>query len=150
MHDKSLPESFGSRLVEQDETLHGPRYKEHRMQLELKLAQAEARERLVKRVTIGGVAAAALVFPLLASRLFGGADPFDKDATVLSVALGVIYAVGWIVFFLGIASYYSRVLPNVRRAREEMQSATIDELRHDIGELRSLVEKLTRDRDRGA
>ncbi|MEX1229191.1 MAG: hypothetical protein WEB58_03050 [Planctomycetaceae bacterium] len=117
------------------------------MTVESQLLQAESREKLAKRIVVGALLTAAAVFPLLASRAFGGADPFDKDATVFSIGLGAVYCIAWAVAFIGIASYYSRFLPRVRRAREELRDETIRDMRREIGELRQLIEAFPKSRD---
>lgn len=146
MVERQIREDFGSRLLQQDQSLNSDRYKEHRMQLEQRLKRAESRERLTKWVVVGAFLVAAAVFPILASRLFGSPDPYDKSATLLSVAVGVIYVVAWSVFFIGIASYYSRFLPRVRKAREELREGTVDELRREVAELRRLLEAMAQSR----
>lgn len=140
MGKSRIPENYRSKLLQQDLSLYSERYKEHRMQLEHQLTHAESRERLTKRVVVGAFLVAAAVFPIIASRVFGGPDPYDKDATVFSVGAAVIYVAAWAVFFIGTASYYSRFLPQVRRAREELRDESIRELRREVAELRQLVE----------
>ena len=99
MSEPRLPETLGSKLLQQDKSLHSERYKEHRMQLELQLIQAESRAKLAKRVVVYAFVVAAAMLPIVLSRLFGGADPYDKDATVFSVAAGGIYIVASSVFW---------------------------------------------------
>lgn len=111
------------------------------MQLEQRLAQAESRERLVRRVTITAMILATGLFPVVASGVLGGADPWDKDATVLSVGLAVAYIAACVVSALGIAAYYSRFSPRVRHTREKLAEESIRELRREVSELRRLVEK---------
>ena len=139
MADRSPHPEFASELLRQDATLQSPQYQEHRMQLEQQLIRAESRERLTKRVVIGALLTAVAAFAVLASQALGSPDPGDKDATIWSVAAGVIYALAWATVFIGVASYYSRFLPRVRRAREELQAQTIREIRSDIQELRRLL-----------
>jgi hypothetical protein len=139
MSEKQLPENFGAKLLRQDESLHSERYKEHRMQLEQSLIQAASRERLTKRVVVGAVVVLAVVFPILASHVFGSPVPFDKDATVLSIASGAIYIIAMVVLFVGVAANYWN-LPRLRRTRKGLQEETIRELRRDLAELRQLVE----------
>lgn len=147
MSERSIPRNFRSELLGQDELFDSERYKEHRMQLELQLAQAESRERITRRVAIGALVVVASAFFVLASNGFRGADPFDKEATALTIAAGVAYTLGWVVFFVGLASYVSRFLPRVRRAREDLRDETIREMRQEIAELRQLLEgKLKADR----
>lgn len=140
MRESQIPGDFGSKLLQQDESLHSKRYKEHRMQLEHQLIQAESRKRLAKRVVIGASLLAAGLFPIVASRVFGSPDPYDKDANIFSVAAGVIYIVACAALFIGLASYYSRFTPRVSRAREELRHDSIRELRREVAELRQLVE----------
>lgn len=132
-------ESLSTRLLQQDAALHAPCYEEHRMELERKLAQAESRERLTKRAVVGAILVAAALFPLLASQALGSPDPTDKNATVFSIAAAAVYTLAWVVVFIGVASYYSRFLPRLRRAREELQQESIRELRREIHELRELL-----------
>ncbi len=110
------------------------------MQLEHRLAHAEARELLVKRVVVGALLVAAAVFPVLASHTLGSPVPFDKDATAFSIAAGAIYTAAWLLFFIGVASYYWRYLPRLRRTREELQDETIHSLRQEIRELRERLD----------
>jgi hypothetical protein len=111
------------------------------MQLEDQLIQAESHKRLAKRVVVGALLLAAALFPIVASHVFGSPDPYNKDATVFSIAAGAIYIAACAVLFLGMASYYSRFTPRVRRAREELRDESIRELRREVAELRrQLVE----------
>ncbi len=132
-------ENLSTKLLQQDAVLHAPRYEEHRMVLERKLTQAESRERLAKRAVVAAILVAAALFPLLASQALGSPDPTDKNATVFSMAAAAVYTIAWVVVFVGVASYYSRFLPRVRRAREELQEESIRELRREIRELRQLL-----------
>ena len=151
MSERYVPENFRSELLRQDELLDSERYKEHRMQLEHQLARAESRERLAKHVVIGAILVATLAFSILGLRGFRGADPFDKEATAFTIAVGVAYTLAWVVFFVGVASYFSRFLPRMRRAREELREETIRELRREVADLRQLIEgrSKTRETDQG-
>jgi len=151
MNERYIPENFGSELLRQDELLNSERYKEHRMQLEHQLARAEARERLSKHVVVASILVATSAFFILASRGFRGAVPFDKDATAFTIAVSVAYTLAWVVFFVGVAAYFSRFLPRVRRAREELREETMRELRREVADLRQLVEgrPKTRETDQG-
>jgi hypothetical protein len=147
MRKSHIPRDFGSKLLQQDESLHSKRYKEHRMQLEHQLIQAESHKRLAKRVVVGAILLAAAFFPIVTSHVFGSPDPYDKDATVFSVAAGAIYIVACAVLFIGMASYYSRFTPRVSRAREELRVESIRELRREVAELRQLVEGKSKARE---
>ena len=139
MSDRQLPENLRAKLLRQDESLHSERYKEHRMQLEKSLTEAESRERLTKRVVVGAMVVLAVVFPILASHVFGSPVPFDKDATVFSIAAGAIYIIAMVALFVGVAANYWN-LPRLRRTRKGLQEETIRELRRELAELRQLVE----------
>ena len=143
MSDRQLPENFRANLLRQDESLHSERYKEHRMQLEQSLTQAESRERVTKRVVVGAIVVIAILFPLLASHVFGSPVPFDKDATVLSITAGAIYTIAMAMFFVGLAANFWN-LPRLRRTRKGLQEETIRDLRHELAELRQLVEGYSR------
>lgn len=140
MSKSGIPEDFGSKLLRVDKSLRSERYKEHRMQLENQLLRAESHEQLVKRVVIGAILLAAMLLPVVASRVFGSPDPYDKNATVLSVTAGTVYAVACMVVFIGIASYYSRFTPRVRQAREKLRDELICELQREVANLRLCVE----------
>jgi hypothetical protein len=139
MSDRQPPESFGAKLLQQDEFLHSKRYKEHRMQLEQRLAQAESRERLTKRIVVGAIVVLSVVFPILASHVFGSPVPFDKNATVLSIVAGAIYTIAMAAFLVGVAANFWN-LPRLRRTRKGLQEETIRELRSEVTELRRLLE----------
>jgi hypothetical protein len=138
------PEQLRSQLLEQDPVFQTPRYQEHRMQLEQQLLRAQRRERVLTWVVTGAFLTAVVTMFLAGSRTFGSPDPFDKNATIISVTLGVIYVLAQAVFFIGMASYLSRFLPRIRRLREELRDATIRESREEIRELREEVGELRR------
>ena len=130
----------GTKLLQHDSTLNSPRYEEHRMDLERKLTQAERREALAHRVAVGALVMAVITGVLCASQVAGSADFGDKSATPLSIAITVLYVVSLAVFGIGFASYFSRYRPAVRQAREQLVLESIRELRHEVRELREMVE----------
>ena len=138
------PEQWRSKLLEQDPVFHTPRYQEHRMQLEQQLLRAQGRERVLTWVVAGAFLTAVVTTFLAVSRTFGGPDPYDKSATVLSVTIGVISVLARAVFFIGMASYLSRFRPRIRRLREELRDETIRESRDEVRELREEVRELRR------
>ena len=138
------PDQLRSQLLEQDPVFQTARYQEHRMQLEQQLLRAQRRERVLTWVVAGAFLAAVVTMFLVGSQTFGSPDPYDKHATVLSVALGAIYVLAQAVFFIGTASYLSRFLPRIRRLREELRDETIRESREEIRELREEVRELRR------
>ena len=144
MSKSNIPGDFGSKLLQTDESLHSERYKEHRMELEHQLIRAESHTRLAKRVVFAAILLAAAFFPIVASRVFGSPDPYDKNATGFSIAAGVVYGGACMVAVIGIASYYSRFTPRVRQAREELRDESIRELQREMAKLRSFVERLSK------
>lgn len=134
------PPGLGTRLLKQDPTLNSPRYEEHRMELERKLTQAERREVLAHRVAVGALVMAVISGALIASRVAGSADIGSDSATPLSIAITLLYIVSISVFGVGLASYYSRYRPAVRRAREQLVLESIRELRGEVRELRQKID----------
>jgi hypothetical protein len=139
MNDAPLTPSFSSKLIEQDQSLQTSRYQEHRMQLELQLKRAEWKVRLTGRIVVAALLISLATMLICGSRVLGSPDPGDRDANVLSVTVGVIYAVSAIVFWLGLASYFSRFQPGVKRTRELLLEESIRELRQEVSELRKLL-----------
>ncbi|MBL8851129.1 MAG: hypothetical protein JNG89_15725 [Planctomycetaceae bacterium] len=134
-------DSFASRLLRQEDSLKPERYQEHRMQLEQQLARAERNVEITKWVVVAALLASVVGMYVAGSRVLGSPDPFDKDATALAVFFGALNIIGVIVLYLGLASYFSRFTPRVRRLREDLQNESIRELRRDVAELRQLLEK---------
>ena len=86
------------------------------------------------------VVAFALMF-VGGSRILGSFDPWDSNATVLSVTLGVIYCAASVVFWVALASYFSRFRPRTREAKDTIRDARVLELEHEIKELRKQIEE---------
>jgi hypothetical protein len=134
------PSSFRKQLLQQDEPLNESEYKKYRTNLEDALNRAERNEKLVGRIAvICFVVAVALMF-VGGSRVLGSFDPWDNNATVLSVTLGVIYCAAGVTFWFAIASYFSRFRPRTREAKDTIRDARVLELEHEINELRRQIE----------
>lgn len=141
------PHSLRNQLLAQDSSLHTSQYKEHRMQLELKLQQAQWREKWTGvAVGVAFVLAIALMF-VNGNRLFGSPDPYDASANILSVSLGVLHAIAIAISGLGLASYYSRIRPAVRKASDNLRDESIRELREECHKLRQQVSDLKKSGD---
>lgn len=109
------------------------------MQLEQQLSRAEWRERVAGRV-IGGALIIALIGMFLSgSHTFGSPDPTEKDANILSVTVGAIHTVATIIFWLGLAAYFSRFRPRIKRLQDQILEESIRELREEVKELKKLV-----------
>jgi hypothetical protein len=143
MNDPRDPDSLAARLLRQDDPVSAARYQEYRAKLEAALTAARWRERLAGRVVvIACVLSLALMF-VGGGGVIGSFDPWSKDATLVSVAAGVVYCVATGVFFLSLASYFSRFRPGVSEARERLRDADLLELQQQIRELREGVKDLT-------
>ena len=106
------------------------------MNLESALDRAERNERLIYHACwISMLIAAALMF-VGGSRILGSFDPWDDRANPFSIALGVVYVLASVIAALTFASYYSRMRPTSRRAKEELRDAELAELRREIADLR--------------
>ncbi len=131
--------SLSSAMLGQEALLAGERYAEYRTALAAKLDQAERREHTTYWVCIvTGVTSFTLMF-VGGSRLFGSFDPWDAGATPLSLALGTIYVVSTVVFWLGLAAYFSRFRPTTRRIAEQMRDAKLDAVERQLAALRDAV-----------
>jgi hypothetical protein len=130
------PGRFASELLRQDEPLSDSEYQEYRRKLENALTAADRREKRAGRIVVAsGVISLTLMF-VGGSKLLGDFDPWSKDANVVSVAAGVVYLLATGLFFLCLASYYSRFRPAVRDAKERLRDASILDLQRQIRELR--------------
>ncbi len=139
MTDPGSAARFAFQLMQQDESLHQPQYKEYRMELEKSLERAVAREKLASRVAVVAFLVGLSLMFVGGSRVCGSFDPWSADATALSVAMGVIYVLASVVWVVALASYLSRFRPGVRRARERLLEQSISELRQEVQELRRQV-----------
>ena len=144
MTDSQPSRTFGSQLIEQDQALHSPPYQEHRMQLELKLQQAHRQEKLALRVVVVSLVLALALTFVCGSRVFGSADPGDlgKGATWFSVSLGALHIISSIVFWVGLASYYSRFRPAVQQVSDHLRDEALRETRDELRKLQEQIETL--------
>lgn len=132
-------ESFANRLLGQDAAFQSRRYKDHRMQLELKLTRARVQELWAFRIAAFSLVASFVLMFLCGSRVFGSADPWDRNANPLSVTLGVLNVVLSIIGWVGIASYYSRFRPATRQITDDLRDESVRELREEIRQLREMI-----------
>ena len=112
------------------------------MQLEQKLDRARLWERRTFWVVVVSLVLAFGLLPVSASKLFGPADPTETGANWLSVLIGVIQVGATIVFWLGLASYYSRFRPAVQRVSDQLRDQTMLEVLSELRDLRREVESL--------
>ena len=136
MANRHDPSSFAARLLGQDEPLSDAQYQEYRRGLDDALRAAERRERLAGRVAVGSFVVSLTLMFVGGSKLLGDFDPWSKGATVVSVAAGAVYLLATALFFLSLASYYSRFRPRVRDAKERLRDLVLLDLQRQIRELR--------------
>ena len=113
------------------------------MQLEQQLVRAERNVQITKWVVVTALLLSVAGMFLAGSQVFGSADPWEKNATLLSVSIGALHITAVIVFWVGLASYVSRFTPRARKLREDLQNESIQELRREVAELRQMLEKRT-------
>ena len=134
---------FVAQLLQQDEPVSDSQYREYRMKLDIALTRAERKEQVARHVVVAScVVSFALMF-VGGSRIFGDFDPWSKEATIVSVTLGVIYVLAAVIFPISLASYYSRFRPRVKEAKERLRDACILDLQREISELRTQVEAIS-------
>jgi hypothetical protein len=75
------------------------------------------------------------------SQVVGSFDPWDDDATIVSVTLGAIYCVAGVVFWIALASYFSRFRPRTREVKDNLRDARMLELEREITELRREIKE---------
>lgn len=142
MTDSSPSNRLALQLLQQDQPLSDVEYKEYRMKLEQELRTVEYREKLALRAASVSIVIAFIVMIIGGSSLVGDFDPWSKDATILSITLGVIYVLAWIVFLVSVATSVSRFLPRKRELKAEILEVTILTLHGEIAELRKQVATL--------
>ena len=138
---------FAMQLLQQDQPLNTPDYREYRMKLENALTAAERREKLTAWIAgISFVVALVLMF-VGGSKVFGDFDPWDKDATFLSVTLGGLYAIAMIAWPVALAVGFSRFRPRIREIKEQIRDTSILALQAEIAELRKQIAGISRGSD---
>lgn len=142
MTNSSQSSRLALQLLQQDQPLTESEYKEYRMKLEQELKSVERREKLALRAASVSIVLAFVVMVIGASDVAGDFDPWSKDATILSVALGVTYILAWVVFLLSVASTVSRFRPRIKDLKEQIRDASILALHGEIAELRKQVAML--------
>lgn len=136
MADTPDRNSFANQLLRQDKPLNDSEYRAYRERLADALVAAERRVLWTGRICAGSfVVSLALMF-VGGSKLIGSFDPGSKDATFWSVGAGAVYWLATIVFFLSLASYYSRLRPRVRDTKDELRDAVVLDLERQLRELR--------------
>jgi uncharacterized membrane protein len=140
MLDTHHPTDFASRLLGQEVLPSEAEYREYRHRIEDLLARAERRVRLTGFVVVGSCLTSLVLLYVGGSKLLGDFDPWSPKATVWSIAAGIAYWISVTLFFLSLASYYSRFRPRVKEAKDLLKDATILDLQRQLRELRERPE----------
>lgn len=135
---------FAMQLLRQDEPLSSSEYKEYRMKLENALTKAERREKMAVRIAAASFAVGAALMFVGGSKVFGSFVPWDKDATIVSAALGVIYALAMVAWPLALAAGFARFRPKVMEIKEQIRDTSLLALQCQIAELRQEIAVISR------
>lgn len=136
MADTPDRNSFATQLLRQDKPLSDAEYRAYRERLADALVAAERRVLWTGRICAGSLVVSLALMFVGGSSLIGDFDPWSKGATFWSVAAGAVYWLATIVFFLSLASYYSRLRPRVRDTKDELRDAVVLDLQRQLRELR--------------
>jgi hypothetical protein len=138
MADPRATRGFASRLLRQDERLSDAQYQEYRTKLEAALTAAELRVKVLGWVVVASGVLMLTAMLLSAGKLLGDFDPWSKEATVESVALGVVFCLATATIL------HSRFRSGVKNAKERLRDASLLDLQRQVRELRELVERYVR------
>jgi len=139
MHDSYDSNGFATQLLQQDNPLTDSAYKEYRMKLEQALTVAERREKLTGRIAAVSLVIGVILMFAAGTKVIGSFDPGDPEATITSVALGVVYWLAIVAGLISLASYYSRFRPRIRDLKDQIRDNNILALQYEIAELRKQV-----------
>lgn len=139
------PDSLATKLLEQDWLPLDRDYGAYRVRLAQSIESAKRRERIAFWVcAVSGVIGFSLMF-VGGTRVVGSFDPWSDDATMISIILGAVYLTSTIVFWVLLASYYSRFRPRTRQAREDLRDLQLLRLESQVATLQQHVSLLTRE-----
>jgi hypothetical protein len=144
MTDSRDPSRFASELLRQDEPLSDSQYKEYRGNLENALAKTEGREKLARRFLIASLVISFTLMFVGGSKLLGSFDPWSKDATFVSAALGLVFSLAMAIFLLSACAFFWWFQPGVKDAKERLRDANILDLQRQIRELREKAALIAR------
>lgn len=141
------PDSFASQLLKEDESMHGQAYQGYRQKLEQALVIARRREKLTYWI---GLTSGLIWFAMVLTIMFfgekiGDLDPSSDDANIWSVTISVAHTLAVVVFFLSLASYYSRFRPRTRQSREDFRDWQLAQLESRVAVLTKQVGLLRRE-----
>ena len=140
MADRDQSAPLGAKLLGLEEPANGTYYGEYRMNLESALVTAERRERITTYVAgISFIVGVALMF-VGGTRIVGDFDPWSKEATPLSIGVGIVYVLACVTFPLALAIGFSRYRRRVHTLKDQLRDTLLLDLRREVRELREQVE----------
>src|SRR5262245_41591547 len=119
------PKDFAARLLQQEEPVNEEKYQEYRLKLENALTAAERRLKVTGWVVVVSCVISLTPMFIGGSKVIGDFDPWSRDATTASLALGAVFLIATVLFWVSLASYYSRFRPGLTDARERLRDANI-------------------------
>jgi hypothetical protein len=144
MTDSHDPSRFASELLRQDEPLSDSEYQEYRGKLENALMTTARREKRAGRFLIASLVISFTLMFVGGSKLLGSFDPWSKDATFVSAALGLVFSLAIAIFLLSACTYFWWFQPGVKDAKERLRDANILDLQRQIRELREKAAPIAR------
>lgn len=144
MPSRQDPVPFAVHLLMQDAGVSETDYKEYRVKLENALTTAKRRERLTGHIAWVAFAVSFALMFAGGTRIVGSFDPWEKDATALSVILGAIYCVAMIAWPVALAIGFSRFRPKIRKIEDQIRDANLAALHFEVVELRKQVAEISR------
>lgn len=146
MADQDPVISFSSQLLAQDASNTDPQYREYRDQLAHALNRARRKERIAYWIcAVTAPISVALMF-VGGSGVLGSFDPWSREATPLSITLAAIYVISSVVFWILLASFYSRFRPRTRAAENGVRDALLLQLASKLESLQKEVAALKNER----
>lgn len=139
--------SFSEQLLQQESSFQQTRYQEHRMNLEEQLNRLEIRE---KHVLSACKILLVITFILMfvgGSEVLGGFDPWNENANILSVTLGLLYLICAVSCPMLAAYYFSNLRPTTRRTRDDLLHYSIKELSLTVEQLGEEIAELKKNRN---
>lgn len=136
MTDPAAQRRFAAQLLQQDQPLSDPEYKEYRMNLECVLSRAERREQVARYVVLVSLVLSLVLMFVGGSKVLGDFDPWSTRSTSISVVLGVVYVAATVLFWVSLASYFSRFRPGIRNAQDQIREAMLHDVQRQLRELR--------------
>jgi hypothetical protein len=144
MTDSPDPRRFAADLLRQDESPTEAEYQAYRGKLDSALRASERWAKWTGRV----VAASCIIgFVLMfagGSKVLGDFDPWSQNATPVSVALGLVFALTIVVFLLSSTTYFWWLQPGVQGVKGRLRDANILDLQRQLSELRQRAEPTSR------